>query len=271
MNESRYSRQSFLGPDSEADIAACTVGIVGLGGGGSHVVQQLAHLGFQNYVLYDDEHVEKTNLNRLVGATLADTKSDGQPGTAKLDVAIRTIRGLQPDASIIAVPSRWQVNPLALRECHVVFGGVDSYLGRHELEVACRRYLIHYIDIGMDVHGTTLPVIGGQIILSSPEGPCMKCIQFLTEEKLAREGTNYGAAGGKPQVVWANGVLASSAVGLCIELVTGWSQKRRSHAYLVYDGNTGLVNESLTLLRLDPFCRQHHPIESCGDPVLIEL
>jgi hypothetical protein len=43
------------------------------------------------------------------------------------------------------------------------------------------------IDIGMDVHRTEPPVIGGQIILSSPGGPCMRCLSFLTEEKLARE------------------------------------------------------------------------------------
>ena len=42
------------------------------------------------------------------------------------------------------------------------------YQGRHELEVACRRYMMHYIDIGMDVHGQAPPVIGGQVILSSP-------------------------------------------------------------------------------------------------------
>jgi hypothetical protein len=31
---------------------------------------------------------------------------------------------------------------------------------------------MHYIDIGMDLHGTEKPVIGGQIILSSSGGPC---------------------------------------------------------------------------------------------------
>ena len=36
----------------------------------------------------------------------------------------------------------------------------------------------------------------------------MFCMHFLTEEKIGREVANYGAAGGKPQVVWANGVTA---------------------------------------------------------------
>jgi len=68
MQENRYDRQSFLGSDSQIKIEACTIGVVGLGGGGSHIVQQLAHIGFQNYVLYDVDVVQETNLNRLIGA-----------------------------------------------------------------------------------------------------------------------------------------------------------------------------------------------------------
>ena len=64
----RYSRQSFLGPDAQERIERAVVGVVGLGGGGSHIVQQLAHIGFQRYVLYDDDAVEDTNLNRLIGS-----------------------------------------------------------------------------------------------------------------------------------------------------------------------------------------------------------
>ena len=99
--------------------------------------------------------------------------------------------------------------------CDLVFGSVDTFAGRHELEVACRRYGIPYIDIGMDVYEVPgePPRMAGQIILSMPGCACMWCLQFLDEEKLAREAQQYGDAGGRPQVVWPNGVLASTAVG----------------------------------------------------------
>src|ERR1700733_5445736 len=71
-----------------------------------------------------------------------------------------------------AFACRWQERPEHLRESQIVIGCVDTYKGREELEVACRRYLMHYIDIGMDVHGKEPPVIGGQVILSSPGGLC---------------------------------------------------------------------------------------------------
>jgi hypothetical protein len=267
MGKNRYVRQSFLGPDAEAAIARCKVGVVGLGGGGSHVVQQLAHIGFQHYVIFDDDVVEESNLNRLVGGLASDVVA----AIPKVDVATRMIRGLQPDADIRVCPCRWQEMPERLRECQIVFGCVDSYKGREELEVACRRYLMHYIDIGMDVHGTEKPVIGGQVILSSPGGLCMKCMGFLTEEKLKTEALRYGDAGDRPQVVWPNGVLASTAIGLAVDLITNWTRRERSHAYLVYDGNAMTVNESVTLRNLRQIVCPHHPVGDAGDVVLREL
>jgi hypothetical protein len=243
------------------------MGVAGLGGGGSHIVQQLALIGFERYVLYDDDIVEESNLNRLVGATSADALA----GTPKLHLAKMMIYGLQPEASVRGFACRWQENPEPLRECQIVFGCVDSYQGRHELEVACRRYLMHYIDIGMDVHGKGRPVIGGQVILSSPGGPCMRCMGFLTDERLAQEAARYGDAGPRPQVVWPNGVLASTAVGLAVDLLTNWTGQGRAHAYQSYDGNQGTIRESITLRNLPVAPCPHYPESGVGDPVLIEL
>ena len=148
---------------------------------------------------------------------------------------------------------------------------MDSYKGLKELEIACRRYLMHYIDVGMDVHGKERPVIGGQVILSSPGQLCMRCMGFLTDEMLAAEAALYGNAGSRPQVVWPNGVLASTAVGLAVELVTGWTRRPLSHAYLVYNGNGATVTESVTLLNLNITTCPHFSDDDVGDPVPVEL
>ena len=47
---------------------------------------------------------------------------------------------------------KWQERPDLMDQCDVVFGCVDTFAGRRDLEAECRRYLIPYIDIGMDVH-----------------------------------------------------------------------------------------------------------------------
>jgi hypothetical protein len=267
MTAERFTRQSFLGADAEARVARVTVGVPGLGGGGSHIIQQLAHIGFQRYVLYDDDVVEESNLNRLVGAEARDALAE----TPKLHIAKMRILSLQPHAIIRGYACKWQEKPEPLRECQIVMGAVDGYRGRRELEIACRRYLMHYIDIGMDVHGDERPVIGGQIILSSPCGPCMTCMGFLTAEKLAAEAARYGNAGGRPQVVWPNGALASTAVGLAVDLVTGWTRKNRSYAYLAYDGNEGTLTPSKTLIGIEKYVCKHFGDTDLGDPVSIPL
>lgn len=66
--ESVLDRQSFLGENSVQILTNATVAVVGLGGGGSHVAQQLAHLGFGNFILIDPDKIELPNLNRTVWA-----------------------------------------------------------------------------------------------------------------------------------------------------------------------------------------------------------
>jgi hypothetical protein len=267
MNDNRYARQSFLGKDSEAKISRCTVGVVGLGGGGSHIVQQLAHIGFQKYFIYDDDFVENSNLNRLIGAKTIDTLAS----TSKLHIAKMMIYGLQPNAEVIGIPFKWQERAESLRNCQIVFGCIETYRERAELEITCRRYLIHYIDVGMDVHGTDKPVIGGQVVMSSPGNLCMRCMGFLTNEKLALEAARYGTAGSRPQVVWPNGVLASTAVGLAVDLVTNWTLRSRSHAFLLYDGNRAIIQDSYTVRNFEGTVCPHFHDHEVGDPIMQEL
>jgi molybdopterin-synthase adenylyltransferase len=262
----RYQRQSFLGPGSQRIIERAVIGVVGLGGGGSHIAQQTAHIGFQHYALYDPQTAEDTNLNRLVGAGIRDV------GREKLKIARRLIRGLQPHATISVNKVRWQAAPEPLMACDVVFGCADSFQDRDELETFCRRHLIVYIDIGMDIHQVEgePPRMAGQVILSAPGHACMKCLGFITPEKLAMEAQRYGMAGSRPQVIWPNGILASSAVGLAVDALTGWTRKTRAPVYLSYDGNTGLVTEHV-LLKYAPKVCQHYLLADAGRPQIKAL
>lgn len=261
--DERYQRQSFLGVNSQVEIERTIIGVIGLGGGGSHIVQQLAHIGFKHFILYDDDFVTETNLNRLIGARSIDVPAE----TSKLHLAKTMILGLKPDAEIESFSCHWQESPDALKRCHIIFGCIETYLGRLEIEQHSRRYLSHYIDIGMDVHGG--PTIGGQIILSSPDGPCMKCIGFITEENLTKEGTAYDKAGGRPQVVWPNGVLASTAVGIAVDLVTGWTRLQKKSYYRVYDGRRDTLEEPIDT-QIPVICPHYGP-EQIGDPILRKL
>jgi hypothetical protein len=257
----RLASQSFLGPESETIFAGIEAGIVGLCGGGSHLVHQLPHLGVSKFVVADPDIIEARNQNRLLGGTPADVEAR----SAKTAIAERVIRSINPDAEVIACQSRWQEAVETLRRCDVIFGCVDSYRERDDLERFCRRFLIPYFDLGMDVHEATDGFsISGQVVLSSPGGPCLWCLGILNEKRLAQEAGQYGKAGSRPQVVWPNGVLASFAVGLFAQLVCPWHGAPQLSACCEFDGNRHRVETSRLDAAGELRCT-HFPPDELGD------
>lgn len=262
---SRLMRQSFLGARSDAILAATTIGFVGLGGGGSHYAQQAGHIGIGGYVLVDPDHIDLGNTNRLIGGTLADVARK----EAKVTIAARIIRGLNPSSRIIQIGKSWHDATDELKMCDIIMGAVDSFAEREQLERFARRYLIPYIDVGMDVHevGKVEFLIAGQVILSTPGNPCLRCCGFITDERLKQEAELYGAAGGRPQVVWPNGALASTAIGLAMQIITPWHSKVAGFSYLIYDGNKGTITQSPRTAMLAGHICPHHPADETGDPL----
>ena len=181
-SQARFTRQSFLGPYAQNAIENVALGIVGLGGGGSHIVQQSAHLGFRHFRVFDDDAVDATNLNRLVGSWQIDALGET---LQRLCVARRVIRARTPDAEVLVVPKRWQECPESLRGCDLVFGCVDTFSERQQLEAFCRRFLIPYVDIGMDVHqviGELAKAGGTSNTLNTLVALACFVSAFLTEE-----------------------------------------------------------------------------------------
>lgn len=263
----KHQRQSFLGSNSEDILKSLRVAIIGLGGGGSHIVQQLAHIGVGNLYLFDFDTIDEegTNLNRLVGGTEADVRN----GTLKVEIAKRLISGVDSSINVFTYGS-WQDSHEVLRQCDVIFGSVDSLLQRRDLESAARRFLIPYIDIGMDVNKVKdYFSISGQVVLSMPGQPCMQCLGILRESDLANEAGNYGAAGSRPQVIWSNGVLASFAVGVFMQLVTPWGNENGQTVLLEYDGNSQTVKPSNKLIYFSEIvCPHYSTSQELGDPFL---
>jgi len=256
-------RQSFLGKDSENVLGRTRTALVGLGGGGSHVAQQLAHIGVGCFLPIDPDCMEDTNLNRLVGGTMEDVEL----GTPKVDIAERVIKAVNPAAEVIKHQANWTEVTAELRDVDVIFACVDSIRCRNELEAFARRFLIPLIDIGMDVHELNGEYsISGQAMLSMPGKPCMRCMSLITDEALAKEAARYGAAGEKPQVVWPNGILASIAVGFFMRLLTPWETHKATPLLLEYDGDLQTVSPSNKLAYLPGSCKHFDSLHELGDP-----
>jgi molybdopterin/thiamine biosynthesis adenylyltransferase len=257
------SRQSFLGKESDLVFEAVKVGIIGACGGGSHIIQQLSHLGVLNYVVVDPQRIDESNLNRCVGATSEDVKDQ----IYKVDIGRRAIISVNPTARVVCLRDKWQSHQMLLRDCAVIFGCVDSIVEREQLDRFCRRFLIHYIDIGMDVvkFGNSHRIVG-QVVVSSPAGPCMRCMAIVSENNLKEEAERYCDAGPRPQVVWANGLLASTAIGLFVQLMTPWHPNSTDTAYFEYNGNDNTLSSSPRAEYARASSCTHFPSVEVGDP-----
>ena len=254
-------RQCFLGPNSDEQLASSTVAIVGLCGGGSPIAQQLAHIGVGHFRLFDHDRADDTNRNRMIGLRPHHVKRRMR----KTHVIRDLILGINPNADVQVFPRLWTEEAQHLRDCDAVFGCVDTFTVREQLERYARRFLIPYIDVGMDVLGDNGRFfIVGQSILSLPRRPCMRCMSFIDETVLAREARDYGAAGGRPQVVWPNGALASFAVAQFMSLVTPWNPELAMPLYIEYDGNRLIAAPSRRLEFVPVEC-PHYPSDGVGD------
>lgn len=257
--ELRYSRHlGLFGAEGQGRIAATAVAIVGLGGLGSHVAQQLAYLGVKSYALVDGDEVSLSNLNRLIGAGGDDVD------TAKVEVAARMIGTIQPGATVVSELAHFDPTRHGelLDGADLLFGCVDDDPARLELVRATSTRALPYIDLASDV--TADGEFGGRVVFSAEGERCLSCLGELDQHALARTqmspeqraaddsiyGVDRAALGGTgPSVVSVNGVVASLAVTEFLAWVTGLRPPR---GYLNFRGDLGTVGS-----RKDPkrtFC-----------------
>jgi len=93
-----FSRQGLaLGDAGQTILRNLHVGVVGLGGTGSVVFCQLAHLGIRRITVVDGDLVEPTNVSRILGATVHDAGR-----TWKVDVAARYAAQLGLETEVVS-------------------------------------------------------------------------------------------------------------------------------------------------------------------------
>jgi molybdopterin/thiamine biosynthesis adenylyltransferase len=225
-----------IGAEAQERLGKATIAVIGNSGGGSHVTQQLIHAGAGTVVVVDPDVVEETNLRRLVGAVQADIGT-----TPKPDVAVRIAKAARPTTAVVpireAFPSTATID--ALRHVDIIVGCVDGWDTREDLNTFALRHRIPYIDIGIAVAGPTDRGgmrVGGQIAIVAPDGPCLRCMGLVTDERVEasrarRQG--YTDQEPDPQVVSLNGTVASEAVTTALMLLAGDDRlvRRRRYAY----------------------------------------
>jgi molybdopterin/thiamine biosynthesis adenylyltransferase len=263
---SRYDRQvRALGPAAQHRIASLRVAIVGLGGTGSQVVQQLAHLGVRNFVLIEDDRVEETNLSRLAGGKWWDARLR----RPKVVVARRTIRGLAPRAHVEAPGSLRNAAALsALTTADIILGCVDNDGARLILAELAAAFLIPYLDLGVGVEeigATNSAMVGGRIAFYIPGGPCICCADELDLVEAAEDLETTGAREIRVQRGYARDravepslmPLNTVVVGLgMIELLAYVAGVRSVRPFARYDAVSGTITRIRVQVNGDcPVCQ----------------
>lgn len=256
--DDRYERQIRLfGAEGQSRIGSAAVAIVGLGGLGSHVAQQLAYLGVTDYTLIDHDVATATNLNRLIAATDADVEDS----ESKVSIAERLITTILPDARVDIVPERLEAEPsrTALATADVVFGCLDEDVPRLLLTDLCARNSLTYIDLATDV--TRDGAYGGRVVFSKDGNGCPYCLgeidqhalarAQMTEEQRAADDKIYGidrAALGDtgPSVVSLNGVVASLGVTEFMVWITSLREPKRMLVYRADEGGVRIGQDEPT-------------------------
>lgn len=251
MNTDRYQRQILaFGEEGQRKIEAIHVGIVGLGGIGSQVVQALAYLGVGSFVLIDDDLLDETNLNRLVGGVPSDVPSKA----SKTYLAERQIRQINPRATVNSIQDNLRSRQAleALISCPVIFSCVDHDGPRLILMEMAAAYEITLIDSATEIilNNGRLIDYGGRVVISRPGDYCLSCAHQIdmeqakwelqtTAEKQVREKHGYGLGeqGPAPAVISLNGVVANLAVSEFLAMITEIREPNRHLTYKAFEGH----------------------------------
>lgn len=241
----RFDRQvRALGAAGQYLLASMTVAIVGVGGTGSVVAQQLAYLGIKSFIIIDPDDIEESNLNRVVGAGPSDV------GVSKVAIAARMIHMISPDAKVEPIVGDITFSNTAQRLTDVgfIFGCTDSMASRAVMNQLAYQYLVPYIDVGVGIYvrDGRVDYISGRAQMLSPGLPCLVCtdkldanqvrIEMLSEEARAQDQYIVGEKVIQPAVISLNSTMSSAAITMFLAAVTGFRSNARM---LTYDGVRG--------------------------------
>ncbi|HET8630054.1 MAG TPA: ThiF family adenylyltransferase [Thermomicrobiales bacterium] len=224
IDEARARQRLIWGARGQGMLRDATAGIVGAGGTGSVVAQQLIHLGIGRIIAIDPQVVAESNVSRIVGVRREDIDV-----TPKVAIVARTARAVDPDIDVR--PIRGDVTQpevlSALKAADVLFVCTDSHHSRAVVNALAVQYAIPLVDLGflIDVEPETHKVISavGEVRIVVPGGYCLSCAGVLDadrikaekaspEERAANPGYFTRLDVDDPAVITLNSTIASLAV-----------------------------------------------------------
>lgn len=171
MKLDRYVRQMVFPPVGETGqrtLLSSSVAVIGCGGLGTHIADNLSRAGIGHLKLVDHDHVELNNLQRQ---SLFD-EQDAADALPKVEAAARKLRTINSQVHI--EPLTIEVVPANVEgivgDVDVVLDGSDNFDTRYLVNDACVKLGVPWVYGGaVASYGMTMTVIPHQT-------PCLRCI-----------------------------------------------------------------------------------------------
>jgi len=249
--DGRFDRQiRAIGLGNQNLLNELKIAIVGVGGTGSLVAEQMARIGVQDVLLVDADMVEDSNVTRIFGSNASSI------GKSKVRVAEEHLRRLGAskakgiEGSVVS-----QHILMKLRDRDMCFGCVDNHLARSVLNRFAHQYLIPLVDMGIriDAREGFVSSAAGRVSVVGAGMVCMRCSQHINAERvyaeslpenersdLAREGYAMGIDDPVPSITSMNTTIAGLGVTACLNLFVNLTGDLQPLDQL-YDAKSGVV------------------------------
>ena len=176
-----------IGQGNQNILSSLEIGIVGLGGTGSNVAEQLVRMGVNKFVLVDLDRFEKSNLSRLYGSVWKDTSRK----TFKTDLVSSYLEKINPNISCRKINKSVLTNDvlLELSNCDIIFSCLDRHAPRAVLNELSYQCYIPIIDVGIGLVRKHDRIVGGSVRVTviGPGMPCLFCQEIIRPDVISAE------------------------------------------------------------------------------------
>ena len=266
-----FDRQILaFGKEIQLLLSNLHIGIVGAGGTGSALAEQLIRLGIGNLIVIDDDVFKSSNINRVYGSRVVDETIP----KVKLIERLAADIGLGTRVSTIQGRIYYKSVFSRLRECDIVFGCTDDEWGRSILNRMAFYYLIPVFDMGVKIDSLengSIRSIQGRVTTLMPPHACLCCRDRIDGdrihkeslsifnpheyEQLKKDGYVRGLDTDAPSVIPFTTSVASSAVIELLHRLTGFLGNDRNSSEVLHLFDSTRIRTNNRVPSEQCFCR----------------
>lgn len=272
-----------FGEDIQHIFELLNIGVVGLGGTGSAICEQLTRLGIKKLTVIDGQKLDITNVSRVYGSRSC------LEGKKKVTIAKKNIKriGLGTQVCIIDKPITFLSAARVLRDCDIIFGCTDDNWGRSILNRLALFYHIPVFDMGVAIssENSIIQSVTGRVTTLLQGNGCLHCrgrinskaiksemMSELDKERLVeliKQRYADELPGTAPSVIPFTTAIASLAITMFIHKITGFMGEERKSSEVLYFFDEGKLRTNKTECKNDCYYfDEYYILRGDADPFL---